>query len=206
VTKADKRLEAAYSALGLANAASAQKYKQLDKIVEHLEEGVIRSSKARASNARIMGSISERLCRLGLDAAYGITDETERPYVRLSDDWEWLGDFSLPGNPFNVLVSVKSFKAKERLIVSGVRSLIVPTVGWGLFNDPGEWLEERVRSYIFSGFAAIYLPRGLLTDLSLGARSVVNANGNVLLRRANEFVRDVRGWLDVEQRVDLRKI
>ena len=58
---------------------------------------------------------------------------------KLARDWKWMGDFYVRGEPFNTIVTVKSFKAKERLLSSGTGNLLSPTIGFGLFDDPAEW-------------------------------------------------------------------
>jgi hypothetical protein len=197
MSKTDDYLNAAFAALGIGLDDTAEsKYARLEEIIHHLQ-GV---DSGESIDKAVTGNISERLCELALKAAMN------GRYDRMSQDWHWLADFSLQGNPFNVLVSVKSFKARERLIASGARSLLTPTVGWGVFDDPTEWNEGRVRSYIFSGFSAIYMPRSTLEATSDRAREVVNANGNPLLRQMGAFLTDITSWLDSQRRIDIRRI
>lgn len=128
----------------------------------------------------------------------------------LGRDWKWLGDVLLPGHPFDVIVSVKSFRARERLLASGSGSLLAPTIGWGLFEDPKEWSANRLQSYLYRGFVAIYMPSSTFDDLLPDAGSVENINGNRLLRKLHEFPGDLgkatclKGKL--KGRMDIRKL
>ena len=80
-------------------------------------------------------------------------------------DTVWIGDFAIMGSPFNLFISVKSYKAKERLIVSGTGQNAAPVVGYGLFDDPSEWSPDRVKQYKQRGFIAIYMPNTLYNAL-----------------------------------------
>jgi hypothetical protein len=52
------------------------------------------------------------------------------------------GDILIPSAPHNILISVKSEAARERFVVSGNR---LESVGFGFFNDPGEfWTVNRI--------------------------------------------------------------
>ena len=73
----------------------------------------------------------------------------------MGENWKWLGDFVLLGYPLNIIISVKSFTAKERLLVSGTGSTLTPTIGFGLFKNPSEFKSSRLHSYILRGFLAI---------------------------------------------------
>ena len=66
-----------------------------------------------------------------------------------------------------LLYQLKSYKAKERLLVSGSGSLLVPTIGWGLFDDPNLWKYERLKNYLYRGFIAIYMPKDTLKKLKM---------------------------------------
>lgn len=108
----------------------------------------------------VTGKVTEMLCKIGLDAA------APGRYDVLPERWNWIGDFAILGTPFNLFISVKSYKAKERLIVSGTGQNAAPVIGWGLFDDPSEWSPERVKQYKQRGFVAIYMPKSTYTSLS----------------------------------------
>ena len=117
------------------------------------------------------------------------------------------------GSPFNLFVSVKSYKAKERLIVSGTGQNAAPVVGYGLFDDPSEWSPDRVKQYKQRGFVAIYMPKSLydtlaaMTALTPGlpprltrkystsngypATSIKNIYDRPLLRKLEDFDDDI---------------
>jgi len=198
VNKTDKYLNDAFAKLGIRpDASPADKYSQLDAITQHMQ----RLNSRKKVDKSVTGNISERLCELALEAALG-----RDCYTKMSIDWRWLADFSLLGDPFNVLISVKSMKARERLIASGARSLLTPTIGWGVFDDPSEWSENRVKSYVFSGFSAIYMPLGTLRDCLKSARSISNPNGNPLLRAGSDFADHLKTWQNSNHLIDIRKI
>jgi hypothetical protein len=196
VSQAEAAIAKAYKALSLTKASSEERYQRIAQIVAHLEQ---LNSKRKFKGATT-GRITELLCQLALDAT--LHDR----FSKLAKEWEWLGDFSLQGVPFNLLVSVKSFTAKERLIASGSRSLLIPTVGWGLLKEASEWTVRRTQSYVFAGFVAIYLPRTTLEEIGSDAKSVLNVNGHRLLRGLDEFLPDLRSWQDTRGLVDIRRI
>lgn len=182
-TQADSILDTVYQTLNLTNATVVQKYAQIVSIVIELQQ----INAVQQINVGTTGTISERLCKLGIDSVPALINQT-RKYGK---DWKWLGDFLLPGDPYDVAVSVKSFKAKERLLASGTGSLLTPTIGWGLFDDPTEWSETRSQSYLYRGFVSIYMPLSTLLLVSAQARSVCNINGKPLLRDLAEFSNDL---------------
>lgn len=108
----------------------------------------------------VTGGVTEEICKIALDAAI------PGRYDRLPKTWDWVGDFAIMGSPFNLFVSVKSYKAKERLIVSGTGQNAAPVVGYGLFDDPSEWSPDRVKQYKQRGFVAIYMPKTLYDTLA----------------------------------------
>lgn len=65
-----------------------------------------------------------------------------------------------------MFISVKSYKAKERLIVSGMGQNAAPVIGYGLFDDETEWSPDRVKQYKQRGFVAIYMPVTLYDQLA----------------------------------------
>lgn len=187
LTQADSILNTVYQTLDLTNATESVKYAQIVPIVIQLQQ----INTANQINVGTTGTISERLCKLGIDSVPALLNQT-RKYGK---DWKWLGDFLLPGDPYDVAVSVKSFKAKERLLASGTGSLLTPTIGWGLFDDPSEWSETRSQSYLYRGFVSIYMPRSTLAQVSAEARTVCNINGNPLLRDLTDFSSDLKNGI-----------
>jgi hypothetical protein len=109
---------------------------------------------------KVTGQVTELICEIGLKAV------AANRYGRLPKTWDWVGDFAILGTPFNLFVSVKSYKAKERLIVSGTGQNAAPVIGYGLFNDPDEWSPDRVKQYKQRGFIAIYMPKDLYNRLN----------------------------------------
>jgi hypothetical protein len=155
MTQADIILESVYRHLQIQNVSYIQKYNRINDIVAELQN---RNAKGTI-DVKTTGTISERLCELALKSAVGDI------YNTLGRDWKWSGDFSILGNPFNLIISVKSFKAKERLMASGSGNVLSPTVGWGLFDDENEWTKPRIKGYLFRAFIAIFMPSGLLQQL-----------------------------------------
>ncbi|MHA2219982.1 MAG: hypothetical protein ACXACY_29170 [Candidatus Hodarchaeales archaeon] len=194
MTAADKILNKTYRTLGLETASFKEKYKKIDKIVTHL--AAINAKKP--INVKTTGTISERLCELAIKAT------SENYYDTLPKEWKWLGDFSIFGSPFNIIVSVKSFKAKERLMASGSGGILTPTVGWGLFDDPSEWGKDRVISYLHRAFIAIYLPKTTLRRIPRSSRNIKNINGKPFLRKLDNFMSDIKK-AKIGTYVDIRK-
>ncbi|MGL3210520.1 hypothetical protein [Bradyrhizobium sp. BR 1433] len=65
------------------------------------------------------------------------------------------GDIMIPCAPPNLLISVKTETARERLLYSA-NSI---DIGFGFFSQPYEfWTRSRVRLFKRMGFSAIYLP------------------------------------------------
>lgn len=109
----------------------------------------------------LIGSLTEKICEIAIKA---VCDE--KRYSKLPKNWKWLGDFAVTGLPFNLYISVKSYYAKERLIVSGTGQMAAPVVGYGLFKDVNEWNPSRVGQYKHRGFVAIYIPHDIYDALS----------------------------------------
>jgi hypothetical protein len=183
--QADDILATVYGALQILDLSDEQKYTRINDIVAALQ---VRNSH-NPINGKTTGTISERLCELALRA------RVQGGYRRISDKWNWMADFSILGHPFNLLVSVKSFKAKERLLVSGSGSILSPTVGWGLMDDVREWTEDRTRIYLFRSFIAIYLPTTLFNQIDQASKGINNINGKRLLRRVDDFMDDLTNSL-----------
>jgi hypothetical protein len=154
----------------------------------------------------VTGKVTEAICEIGLKAA------ADKRYSRLPKTWDWVGDFAVLGSPFNLFISVKSYKAKERLIVSGTGQNAAPVVGYGLFDDPKEWSPDRVKQYKQRGFIAIYMPKKLYDQIDAmspsnamkpsqrrkwtsahgyPATDIKNIYDNPLLRKLEDFTGDL---------------
>lgn len=199
--EADKYLTQVYMDVGIAGTSDQAKYDHLSQIVERLAE----LNRTSSIDKKTTGTISERLCKLGL---YPLTTAGFAPLRKFGKGWGWLGDFLLPGHPYDVAVSVKSYSAKERLLASGTGSLLTPTIGWGLFERTSEWSENRTISYLYRGFLAIYMPSRTLISLTPAARHIMNNNGKPLLRNVDEFPADLGNAIHRSHpdRLDIRKI
>ncbi|CAG5081436.1 hypothetical protein [Parvicella tangerina] len=182
MSRADELILQVLNQLNLQNETFETKYNQINEIVNSLQA----INNQAAIHQKTTGTISERLCEFGLQAA------VPNFYKKIGNDWNWMADFSIYGHPFNLLISVKSFKAKERLIVSGSGNNLSPTIGWGLFNDPDEWTLDRVKSYLYRSFVAIYMPISLYTQLAQPVRELKNINGNLFIRDLGLFIQDLR--------------
>lgn len=185
LTKADVALSTALTSLGLTAGNPKFQYDRILDIVAELAK--INAVEKLASGTT--GAISERLCELALK--HVLTEHPPIHYKRLGKNWKWLGDFVIKGNPYDVTISVKSFKARERLLASGTGSVLAPTIGWGLFNSAEEWSEDRVRSHLYRGFVAIYMPPELVQKLSNKATRIENINGKPLIRDIRDFPADL---------------
>jgi hypothetical protein len=199
--QADVHLRKVYLKLGLQTSNPQQKYAEIDRIVSELHTIHLGSR----INKGTTGTISERLCELGLEEV-----RLSRPAARFRKfgrNWTWVGDFVLTGHPYDLAISTKSYKAKERLLASGTGSLLTPIVGWGLFKDPREWSEDRARSYLYRGFLAIYMPSQTLNAVDVPSRKVLNMNGKILLRDLAKFPADLIEAIPANgDRVEVRKI
>ncbi|MFC1970702.1 hypothetical protein ACFLV0_02025 [Chloroflexota bacterium] len=195
MTEADHILSDVYQRLGIENDTDEVKYTRINDIVARLRA----RNRAQTINVKTTGTISERLCELGLKTA--VPDQ----YKIMRGEWKWIGDFLILGDPFNVIVSVKSFKAKERLMSSGSGHVLSPTIGWGLFNDKREWSPSRTRSYLLRGFIAIYLPKDLYRQLPKESKGITNLNGRKFVRRLDAFTSDLHLAL-LGNRVDIAKM
>ncbi|MDQ3246223.1 MAG: hypothetical protein M3Q52_04905, partial [Pseudomonadota bacterium] len=72
------------------------------------------------------------------------------------NDMRAFGDLLVPCAPTNLVISVKSEAARERLLYS---SNAIEGIGFGFFNQPEEfWSVLRMKLYKRMGFSAIYLP------------------------------------------------
>jgi hypothetical protein len=114
------------------------------------------------------------------------------------------GDFLVPAAPTNILISCKTWAARERLLNSGIR---VDTVGFGFFQDAYEfWTEMRMNTLRRFGFTAIYMPGStfdaIMAKLAAGNRThqAVNVNAKPLFRKLSAFGSDM---LQVSGRLSL---
>lgn len=111
------------------------------------------------------------------------------------NDMRAFGDLLIPCAPTNLVISVKSEAARERLLYS---SNSIEGIGFGFFNQPEEfWSVLRMKLYKRMGFSAIYIPNETL-DL-INAKLVetghenyaVNINGTALYRPLTDFGDDM---------------
>jgi hypothetical protein len=115
------------------------------------------------------------------------------------------GDLMIPAAPHNILISVKTEGARERLLVSGNR---LESVGFGFFDRPEEfWTPNRINLFKRWGFMAIYMPVDTLNaienKLKLERRTHenTNINGRKLFRSLEDFAPDmyrIAGRLTIE--------
>ena len=105
------------------------------------------------------------------------------------------GDILVPAAPHNLLITIKSEAARERLILSGNR---LDIVGFGFFNEPKEFCsEDRMKLYKRWGFLAIYMPKDTLASINshLTQKSLMhyalNINGRPLYRSLDDFGDDI---------------
>lgn len=106
-----------------------------------------------------------------------------------------LGDILIPCAPTNLIISVKSEVARERLLYSANS---IEGIGFGFFKEPEEfWTSSRMSLYKRMGFTAIYMPDGThqaVMDHVLAAgeeRHAININGTELYRPLSVFATDM---------------
>jgi hypothetical protein len=155
------------------------------------------------------GTVMEMLCSEVLNS-HGI------PEMKLdTDDWPlWsmpghvllnqgrinalraLGDIMIPCAPTNLVISVKSEAARERLLYSANS---IEGIGFGFFNQPSEfWTVSRMSLFKRMGFSAIYMPdnthKQIMDHLKIEGteRHAVNINGSGLYRPLTLFGDDIR--------------
>ena len=192
MSQADKYLKEVYTKLGIDTIGPEEKYNNLDRI--NFELDLINASLAKPMNVQTTGTINERLVQLALEGYM------PKSWYRLTHKkYQWLGDFGVMGYPLSTIISVKSFKTKERLLVSGTGSLHAPTIGWGRFDDPKEFSEERLKAYLFRGFLAIYMPSKTISELLPEAQNLNNHYGKKLIRSINDFGNDLKSSLISEK-------
>ena len=182
-SKADKLLQRALQQLKIENKSSEEKFNNIYKLMPVLDN----FNKEELFSVSTTGTISERICGWALDAAL-----PDGYFRNTSNEDKWLGDYIMLGAPFNVVISVKSYKAKERLLVSGSGSLLVPTIGWGLFDDPTEFKLERLKNYLYRGFIAIYMPKNTLKLLDSDSKKLENTHKEIFIRPIENLISDIR--------------
>lgn len=105
------------------------------------------------------------------------------------------GDILIPCAPSNLIISIKTQAAKERLLYS---ANMIEGIGFGFFNDPSEfWTPSRMNLFKRMGFTAIYLPD--LTQTAIAAELArkrievlaTNVNGKALYRPISSFGREM---------------
>ncbi len=192
MSQADKYLKEVYTKLGIDNLSPEEKYNRLDEI--NLELDSLNASLPKPMNVKTTGTINERLVQLALEGYM-----PKSWYKLTQKKYQWLGDFGIMSYPLSTIISVKSFKTKERLLVSGTGSLHAPTIGWGRFDDPKEFSEERLKAYLFRGFLAIYMPSSTISELSTEAINLNNHYEKKLIRPINNFGSDLKKSLISER-------
>jgi hypothetical protein len=109
--------------------------------------------------------------------------------------WKALGDILVPCAPTNLVISVKSEAARERLLYS---SNSIEGIGFGFFAEAKEfWTRSRMSLLKRMGFSAIYMPDA--THAAVMARlgqdgtrgHAVNINGTDLYRPLSAFGDDM---------------
>lgn len=184
---ADQILEKVLTRLNIENKSNEEKFNNIYKIFPELDK----LNEELKFSVSTTGTITERICGWALDAAL------PNGYYRLTGKSDkWLGDYVILGIPFNVVISVKSYKVKERLLVSGSGSLLVPTIGWGFMDDPKEFKYERLQSYLYRGFIAIYMPNFTLKDIEKDSLTLLNVHKNKFLRPIENLVNDIKKSLE----------
>lgn len=106
-----------------------------------------------------------------------------------------LGDILIPCAPTNLVISVKSEAARERLLYSANS---IEGIGFGFFKEPDEfWTASRMSLYKRMGFTAIYMPdatcAAVLQRVAADGheRHAVNINGSALYRPLSDFADDM---------------
>ena len=183
VTKADEILNKVLTKLQIIDKKPGEKFNNIYRLFPELDK----LNKEGTFAVSTTGTITERVCGWALEEA--IPDGHFR--LTANDD-KWLGDYCLLGTPFNAVISVKSYKVKERLLVSGSGSLLVPTIGWGFMNDPNEFKYARLKNYLYRGFIAIYMPKETLHKTEKNSKDLVNTHKNKFLRPIEDLVKDIR--------------
>ncbi len=191
---------------GMAGVAPDIQYANLNAILNARDAA---SADLEANGLRedvsLVGGVTELICKIGLEAA------CPNRYEKLPSGWDWIGDYAITGLPFNLYISVKSYYARERLIVSGTGQGAAPVIGYGLFKDPTEWSPKRVHQYRHRGFVAIYMPSNLYNQLAAmtgrgkPATNITNIYNRPLLRDICDFANDVKNVTSMGLIINLEK-
>ena len=112
-------------------------------------------------------------------------------------DLRALGDILIPCAPTNLLISVKTESARERLLYSANS---IEGIGFGFFNQADEFVtRRRIQLFKRMGFSAIYMPDDTLVQIEaeLARRGediadVQNIYGTQLYRPHSIFTSDMR--------------
>jgi hypothetical protein len=189
---ADNVIRAVRSDLGLEENINCKDAftKQLlfrDRISKHSQGTLFLSNISEKLASGTYGTIIERFVMCGLDASQIQTHD----YYSFGKDEAWVGDAYIRGYPFGLVISAKSMKAKERLLVSGLGNLLIPTIGYGWFDDPNEWSVRRLQSYKLRGFSAIYMPPENLQNIPQLSREFLNINSKLFLRNVLDMPSDL---------------
>jgi len=195
ITAADNILYDVYRRLKI----EPHQYDLIWKNIELIVDELASINEKDTINVKTTGTITERLCESILKATVPDT------YATLPRHWKWVGDFYIEGIPFNLIISVKSFKAKERLMASGSGNILSPTIGFGLFNDKLEWNYDRVARYPFRAFLSIYMPAQTIKKLEPEVQSFQNMNGKPFIRNLYNFKDDIVKSLDKKKKIDITK-
>jgi hypothetical protein len=106
-----------------------------------------------------------------------------------------LGDVLIPCAPTNLVISVKSEVARERLLYSANS---IEGIGFGFFKEAKEfWTDSRMSLFKRMGFTAIYMPdethRLVMEHVRSGGsdRHAININGTDLYRPLTRFAEDM---------------
>ena len=106
-----------------------------------------------------------------------------------------LGDILVPCAPTNLVISVKSEVARERLLYSANS---IEGIGFGFFKEPQEfWTASRMSLYKRMGFTAIYMPDHTFVKVMERVaadghdRHATNINGTALYRPLSAFGLDM---------------
>ena len=212
ITQSQLILQESLKRCGLDDKSPQEQYDNIYQILDarsDVHDDIIKNG--LKEDVSVTGAVTELICKIALDAV------AEGRYDKLPKSWDWIGDFAIMGSPFNLFVSVKSYTARERLIVSGTGQNTAPVIGYGLFQKPNEWSPERVKQYKQRGFIAIYMPNTLYDDLAAmipstpglskrkkkqyapengyPATNITNIYDRPLLRKIEDFGNDIENIL-----------
>lgn len=149
----------------------------------------------RQRGAAVAGAVSELIIREVLLAAGLVESQvlSDKAFITLgrgrAQGLQNYGDFLIPSLPFNLLISVKTVAARERLIASASGA---DSVGVGFFGRADEFNPSRTRMYQRSGFVGIYLPPNVLLKVAQRFDGPpLNNNGTPFYRPNTELGKDM---------------